>query len=1197
MGKQDTNARSFAENIKRAKVNYGPVVFAVVLVAAGLAVTVFCLKNLVETNLNIGNSIVESVAIGVGTLIVVALLYVSIMYFYSKRAHSSFRKAGLVVAVLVASFLIRYAIAVAVEAEATGANGDVHISAAFANALYSAFGGLTFEGMDAVSQLPVWESACYHGVAILAALVFFSSATLALDYPIASGAARMVRKIFIRLHAIRCAVWAVLRGQYWRTAYKNGKPDVYIFDSITQDSVLLAEDIRKSYESERAEAKNGKKFSVRCKKEKAADADSGDNVDYEVNVISTSATTLFYDREEASDKRGRKNSFAFAADGLKKFRAAHKAEAKETARIYDEDAVAWTTGKSCIIIFSGPECEAYDRKNSLHRRIEANNFLYLRYDFGKDIPIARGLQDSTAAYGVIRPWLHCARNIHFFAFSRDESFEEKNGRKYRSEKANAQSVSDEMEALGSYLKEACTFKNHMLREMSMSGSEAPIPQKLCRYRLPEKVCFYILSENDIDYCTYQARLRKISSEINQYADLIIDLKLVNEAERATWKLSLSRHHNLPGSIVTEYLSALDNELKSNPGIGDRLCEIYGAHADSAIVNKADGQIVRILSLGFGDTARKTIGSLYTNTDGNMIVDAIDKNADNIMGAFKRTHPSVLCLPAASTGNIDFGNLEGAVKGRKKISPIGNVPRAHSRHIEAFDYDNLLVINYACRDCLGDSVADYIDICFGASGDESVNYDALIIALGNDELNIACFRSIIMDIRHELIRSSSQTVPTTIFVHIGDEKNAARLYWNQELDCASNFLGGIAVVPYGFKQTVYTFDEIVDDRGALSMHYWYTKESGSLATNRVANMYSEWARASCPDIYKKWSSKVASAYYYTLGSLENAVEEHSDYHFSQVQKVYAKKTLSGAAEHRRWSRFHYINGFERYFGGDSAKELSKPEKDRNLVHNMLCKFSDLPCNVQKYNHANGAQALEWERAHLWEECIVNPNRNLTESEMIFVETMIARERIANRSSVIIDKIISELENAYSNDPNGKWSKIKPQYGVSDLKSWLSTAGLKDKLRIYATAEKERLVSPDSVRAPFGSQILAISPLAILNRYTTSEDRKRASEQIYPILRNDKWCNEIEYDYYYHLLWRSLGLAICLNDELDDIIANAIPDIFTLLLKRGQLSQEFVCKSGDYENFGADVRMPDGVTITRREELLRLYYIWKKRKKSD
>ena len=72
---------------------------------------------------------------------------------------------------------------------------------------------------------------------------------------------------------------------------------------------------------------------------------------------------------------------------------------------------------------------------------------------------------------------------------------------------------------------------------------------------------------------------------------------------------------------------------------------------------------------------------------------------------------------------------------------------------------------------------------------------------------------------------------------------------------------------------------------------------------------------------------------------------------------------------------------------------------------------------------------------------------------------------------------------------------------------------------------------------------------------------------------------------------------MNDELDDIIANAIPDIFTLLLKRGQLSQEFVCKSGDYENFGADVRMPDGVTITRREELLRLYYIWKKRKKSD
>lgn len=1193
MGKKETKERNFAENIKREKVNYGPIVLALIFVAAGLAVSVICLKNLVEDNIALGNSIASSVAIGVGTLAVVAFLYIVIMYLYSKRAHAAFKKASLVLALLVASFFIRYAIAVAVEVEATGADGGVEISAAFASALYDALGGLTFEGMDTVSQLPVWESACYHGVAILAALVFFSSATLALDYPIASSVTRVVKKIFIRVKAGACAVWALLRGKHWRTAYKNGKPDVYIFDSITQDSVLLAEDIRKSYENEWEANRNDRKARG-GNADVAGGAADGDASAARDNAEFAEATATVMERKEKAVGRSAADIFPFETESLKKYRAAHRRDRKEAERLYYEDALAWTPGRSCVIVFCGPECDAYDRKNSLHRRIEANNFLYLRYDFGRDIPIARGLRDSTASYGAMRPWLHCARNIHYFAFSRDESFEEKSGRKYRSEKANAQSVSDEMAALGSCLKESCALKNHMLREIRLTENDTFVSRKLWRCRLPERVCFYILSENDIDYCTYQIRLREFSEEIGRYADMIADLKLVNEAERATWKLSLAKHHNLPETIAEEYISTLAGELPDAHDF-DVIC---GQCADSAIVSKNDELVVRILSLGFGDTARKTIASLYVNTDGNMIVDAIDKNADNIMGAFKRTHPSVLCLPAASGNDIDFGNLEGAVKGRKKISKMGNVAMAKDWHEKAFDYNNLLTVNYTSRDCLGGNVANYIDCCFGEAKKAKVKYDALIIALGNDELNISCFRSIIMDIRHELIRNTSQTIPTTIFVHIGDEKNAARLYWDRERDCASTFLDIITVVPYGFKQTVYTFEEIVDDRGALSMNYWYTKASGNLPTGRVANKYSEWARENCPDIYKKWSSQVAEAYYYTLGVLENAVSAAcvKNHFLSEAQKVHARKTLSAAAEHRRWSRFQYVNGFEPYVAGSSAAVLSKAEKDRNLVHDMLCRFSDLQPYKQAYNHANGAQALEWERVHLFEECVISPNRNLTENELAFVETLLVGTSGTTLSlSPILDITLNELNAVYGGN-NATWDTLKQQYSVAVMGDWLSENDLRRKLCFLSAAAQAQLFPCKAQTNDLLEQILAVSPLTILGRYNPRGGKLQTKDYTYPILWNRGWNDAIAYDYAYHLLWNTLEAAITRGRNLKPEIAQAINDLLATLLKRGQLSQEFVCKSGDYANFGGKdkVKMPDGVTMTRREELLRLYYIWRKTK---
>lgn len=1193
----------FEERIPREKTfGHAKAVFWGCLIAS-LAFAVFSFYCQYEFNAAVGNDILRSLAIGVGTLICVALLYALIMVCYTKYAFSSAQKALVVVGVLVASFIARFVIAVltTLESTETGVVSHGDISASFVSALYSAFGGLTFEGMDGELSIAVWQAAVYHGVAILAALVFFSSATLALDYPIASSVTRAIRKMSAHLSSAFCAVGAAMRGNPWRTAYKNGKPDVYIFDSITQDTVLLAEDILANYRNAADERRHGRK-SADISAFNFGERKKGGPEDDGTDAQSTPSRCSF----AVAERKGfRKTTAAFRCEtsDLRAYRKEHRKAADEEKRTYDEDAVAWTMGKSCIIVFCGPECEAYDRKNSLHRRIEANNFLYLRYNFGRDIPIARARNESTAGYGVVRTWLHSARNIHFFAFSRDESFEEKNGRKYRSEQINARSVADELDALTFRIKSAYTRKNRRrLRRLKRRGDGSVKTFKLASERWAARVCFYILSENDIDYSTYQARLVAYSGETAKYTDTLLDLKLVNEAERATWHQSLKANHNLPNKIAETYADEIMEVKKNLPADSD-LKERCAGVADGAITESHGKKIVRILSLGFGDTARKTIGSLYINHDGNMVVDAVDRNVDNIIGAYKRTHPSVLCVPAQSGSGIDFGDLHGAIKAGVREGRLDKVPQASEGHKSIFEYDNLLVINYASHDCLGAEVADYIDDCFGGTKVSAVKYDAMIIALGNDDLNITCFRSIIMDIRHELIRKpSTQYLPTTIFVHIGDGKNAARLYWDDSLDKTSytSFLKDVKVIPYGFKQRVYTYDEIVDDGNALSMNYWYLKKSGYIPMNRASNRYSEWGRADCPSLYKKWSSKVAVTFFQKLCALENGVRQVLEpskagspaSSLDSDECEFAVKSLSGAAEHRRWSRFHYVNGYELY-GEENSLSISKQVKERNLVHNMLKNFSALTVSQQINNHANGAQAAEWEAEHLVEECLQFPSRNLSETEIEFIVAMLEDDLHE------IDGVANGTPNSFMDGLIRALVKCEPANcdnvtGKSDAPSedatnqWLTQHGLHQKREAV-----ELILKNSDTR--YISQLKDLRPKQI-------EDCIAARN-----IPAEKGQETVEFRY--EMLLRLLASAMKTESDgekdeqsneaitnLNEIVANAIPVELVTLLKRGQLSQEFVCKSGDYENFGAAVRMPDGVTITRREELLRLYYIWKKSKKA-
>ena len=826
-----------------------------------------------------------AVGYGVLALCVVIVAYIVLVSHYTHNCHTTVRKVGMVAAVIFMAFVVRFSLqmyAGVLEAAANAEDGGVFdAGAGFIEALYGTFGGLTFEGMDPLIEGGgvlvrgrLAASYAYSGVAVLAALFFYTAVSLSVDYPMNCAVAAKFRRIGGYLLPRKC------------------RRDVYIFDSVTEDTVLLAEDIVRAYATSDTAMKKLQKarrqaligwWKVRLRTL--------------IDRIRDALSIKNKNGAGVSEQSKEKPDFKFMRNEIK-------------------DSIAWYRGakKRCLIVFTGRDMRPFERRDQLHRRLMANGFLYLRYDFGRDMREVKRKGESSACRGVLADFIKSARNIHFFAFSRNDDFKEQFGKKYKSEQVNFRTVSEEIAALESYSRRC-----HISR----------IPPK---FHTPARICFYVLSEDDADHPTYDVRFEQwrdkfVSNKNSRLAGVILDYKIINEAERATWDITFDQD-NPDNNIVTN--DSGGNWIEKYVAAAEKvsLSPIEtGAYADDYIVDRR-APTKRILSLGFGDTARKTIGGLYVNNDGNMIVDVIDSRASSIMGGYMRSHPSVLCMPAESTDA--FKNNHATMPDVAKKDPV---------KWWMYWYNNLLVVNYAELDGTGDKAAEYIDDSFGNRdlGQEE-NYDAFIIALGDDELNLDCFRNVMSDIRRELIANKGSK-PIKILVHLREKGNAERLYWAAEREIEA-IKEHVDVKAYGAREDVYTYDQIVSDAEAIEMNNAYSIAAGSTDNN---NRFELWRRRK---EFDKWSSKAASAFFKTLKRLEEAAErECSKIKIKDEEKCrLICSRLSGVTEHRRWSRFLYVNGFV----------VHSCTNKFNLVHKLLKRFSDIG-DEQAYNDANGIVA--------------------------------------------------------------------------------------------------------------------------------------------------------------------------------------------------------------------------------------------------
>ena len=371
----------------------GRTIFGLIVTAVLLLIICGGLHFMVKAAWNAGvcESIWQAVGYGFAALGCIAGVYIVLLVYYTKCCHTTGRKVFMVAMVIVMAFAVRFSLqmyAGVLEAAANAENGGVFdAGAGFIEALYGTFGGLTFEGMDPLIEgggvlagCQLATSYAYSGVAVLAALFFYTAVSLSVDYPMNCAVAAKFRRIGDYLLPRKC------------------RCDVYVFDSVTEDTVLLAEDIVRTY------AVGGDEYdkyigwledqSDERKKAKRAARERDDRHVRALLCATHAWKKRFCGKISDEDEKGK-----IILTDLRKDRIQ-----RET-----DDSVAWrmSSKRRCLIVFTGRDMKPFERRDQLHRRLMANGFLYLRYDFER-VPPAAASSLTSLSRRAIYTSLHSA---------------------------------------------------------------------------------------------------------------------------------------------------------------------------------------------------------------------------------------------------------------------------------------------------------------------------------------------------------------------------------------------------------------------------------------------------------------------------------------------------------------------------------------------------------------------------------------------------------------------------------------------------------------------------------------------------------------------------------------------------------------------------------------------------------------------
>ncbi|MBQ2711942.1 MAG: hypothetical protein IJF71_01040 [Clostridia bacterium] len=769
----------------------------------------------------------------------VAVVYAGTMlvYYLCRKKFSSSRY-GVEIAVAVVAILISVGVRFAVIVEECLAQENAAPQGALLLAVFSAIGGLTFEGLEA------GESAWYYAATLYAGLIALSVITARASYEIFSW----------------ISLWATRRIARWKR--------VYVFTAVTEDTLILAESIRDYWEEKRRSCGKGHKI------EGYKIIFAGDELEVFDHknplhraIMSNGFLYLSYIKDKKRPrsfikrlrlpKKAEKHLFAFSLSkddqGLEAVNSdivfdemtrvlseyftdtlctgrkqempkltcyvlidgLHNYEAYRLKRgNLDYEAVknALTSSKRCrkaynkLInqIFS--VIKKYDGGGDCETLLRANGFSLKKYP---DI-IEKGKQYHHPIYLLaLKSIAHVFRNtgvdrrraLNRFAYKENEALRILTfmlSQKYRECEESRRAEGDGIMAMdiGDYME--CFKESSVANEIGIE----------------------IFAESDLAARDFSLR-RKAMLGNQKYEASAPVVEVYDIKDKAP---------------VIEYGQSVDGGsdyvLRS---VRDEKDGEPVQTVQTTAVKRKEDHVYRVMILGFGKTGNTAMQTLYHDTawidrkayweqkgvcayTSHFVADVYDVSADESGGMFRQSHPSWVVTCSDEAKGVELQDIE---ERRNALFHriYGNNPGFDEREI------GIPTVCFHNISCCSEAFWQYMDdttgtqLSDGTSNTRKVllQYQTIVVALGDDTLNIEVANRLLEDIAREGGAKDGKVLPHMIAVNIRDEKNVYRLR-RYKGTSVSGYMPSVCV--FGSRKEMYSYRNIIEAEDALSYHIGY-----------------------------------------------------------------------------------------------------------------------------------------------------------------------------------------------------------------------------------------------------------------------------------------------------------------------------------------------------------------------------------------
>lgn len=460
--------------------------------------------------------------------------------------------------------------------------------------------------------------------------------------------------------------------------------------------------------------------------------------------------------------------------------------------------------------------------------------------------------------------------------------------------------------------------------------------------------------------------KKFEKALSEMLCGLLQVNLVNEGYLSSLSLLDERYKKLGSQSVWDHLGSIDDEEN----------------------------VYKVLILGFGANGQSALHALYFGSahinDADELTgfqaDVFDKDMTDIEGIFAKNHPLYRCYDENEEGkNLNADEIKAVYK--------GFYDEKDEKSFEVFCKKmSLPKIFMHDESCASFEFIDFFDSVTGTDGGKNSyanksKYNIIVIAFGSDSFNISIANTIINDIKREYYRSGNDGngFRQCIAVNIRDKENLRKLDWDKN-DFEKGLFKNVVVFPFGAKEDLYTFDKIVDYSSQYEFNTNYFNMSQKIDTARFAfdsNGYDEKIEKTLSELcnvygvdhsndyenlfkkiyevrkgvdkskidsirynlnyfklsnYKKETNRASYVYSKTMRRAIKKLAEKEDGTFLLDAKTIGKLLV---LEHDRWNRFAIANGWV----------YAKSTTNESKLHKYLLPMPDICAKVYAYDLIN------------------------------------------------------------------------------------------------------------------------------------------------------------------------------------------------------------------------------------------------------